>query len=263
MLEARTGLLDALDALGSQRKSVVLVGAQAIYLHTLNFKSPVAEFTKDVDLAFQPELLAPSPLIEATLIEAGFVPDPKGQPGRWISPRGIPVDFMVPEKLVGTTKRSAGIAPHATNTARNTRGIEGCLVDNQIQNITSHDLKDARTFELSVAGPSALLVAKIIKISERLDEKRPLEDKDAHDIYRLLAAIPIATFVSGLTILRSNTLSEEITRIGLEQLGEVFAKGPDAEGSRRAGQAEYGFGEPETVARSVSFLAQDLLESLK
>lgn len=31
---ARTVLLDALDALGEQRDAVVLVGAQAIYLHT-------------------------------------------------------------------------------------------------------------------------------------------------------------------------------------------------------------------------------------
>lgn len=30
---ARTVLLDALDALGEQRDAVVLVGAQAIYLH--------------------------------------------------------------------------------------------------------------------------------------------------------------------------------------------------------------------------------------
>lgn len=262
MIEARTGLLDVLDALDSQRKSVVLVGAQAIYLHTSNFKSPVAEFTKDADLAFLPELLSSSPLIEEALTEAGFVCDPKGQPGRWISLRGIPVDFMVPEKLVGHTKRSAGIAPHAKNTARNTRGIEGCLVDNQIQKIVSHDPKDTRTFEILVAGPSALLIAKIIKISERLDGKRPLEDKDAHDIYRLLAAIPADTFVSGLTILKSNELSQEITRIGLAQLGETFADGPDAEGSRRAGQAEYGVGDPETVAQSVSLLAKELLEIL-
>ena len=90
-----------------------------------------------------------------------------------------------------------------------------------------------------------------------------IHQSDAHDIYRLLAAIPIATFVAGLTILKSHTLSEEITRIGLEQLAEIFAKGPDAKGSSRAGQAENGIGAPETVAQAVSFLAQELLEFMR
>ena len=262
MIEARTGLLDALEALGPHRDSVILVGAQAIYIHTSKFKSSIAEFTKDADLAFQPELLASSPLIEVLLTEAGFLPDTKGQPGRWISPRDIPVDFMVPERLVGTFRRSAGIAPHAKNTARSTRGIEGCLVDKNIHTIKSFDLEDTRIFENWVAGPSSLLVAKVIKISERLEASRLLEDKDAHDVYRLLSSVPLSTFISGLSILKSHALSADITQSGLEQLGEIFAQGPTAPGSLRAGHAEFGFGNPDTVSQSVAFLAQELLDSL-
>jgi len=34
LVRARTGLLDALDALAEQHEAIVVIGAQAIYLHT-------------------------------------------------------------------------------------------------------------------------------------------------------------------------------------------------------------------------------------
>ena len=34
LIRARSALLDALDALGVHRESIVVIGAQAIYLHT-------------------------------------------------------------------------------------------------------------------------------------------------------------------------------------------------------------------------------------
>lgn len=262
IIQARIGLLDALEALGSHRDAVVLVGAQALYSHTIDFKSNIAEFTQDADLAFRPELLTPSPLLEVALTEAGFTPDSKGQPGRWISRGNIPIDFMVPERLAGTKRRSAGINPHAKNTARNTRGIEGCLIDNETQMIRSLDSSDTRAYEIAVAGPASLLIAKTIKISERISDRRILVNKDAHDIYRLLSAIPIVTFTLGLSKLSSRSLSKEVTEFGLRRFEELFARGPEAEGSMRAGQAEFGFGNPETVSQSVAFLARDLLEAL-
>ena len=48
---ARSGLLDALQALGTHHESVVLVGAQAIYLRTGTAAVALAEFTTDADLA--------------------------------------------------------------------------------------------------------------------------------------------------------------------------------------------------------------------
>ena len=42
-------------------------GAQALYSHTSHFTSDIAEFTQDADLAFRPELLGPSPLLEVAL----------------------------------------------------------------------------------------------------------------------------------------------------------------------------------------------------
>lgn len=47
----RRALLDALEALAEHRDAVVLVGAQAIYLHTGDALVALAESTKDSDLA--------------------------------------------------------------------------------------------------------------------------------------------------------------------------------------------------------------------
>jgi hypothetical protein len=58
---ARVALLDALEALGEQRRAVVLVGAQAVYLHTGEATVAVAPYTTDADLAIDPSLLQASP----------------------------------------------------------------------------------------------------------------------------------------------------------------------------------------------------------
>lgn len=51
LVRARCVLLDALAALDAQRDALVLVGAQAIYLHTASVEFTVDETTKDSDLA--------------------------------------------------------------------------------------------------------------------------------------------------------------------------------------------------------------------
>ena len=61
---ARAGLLDALDALRAHLDAVVIVGAQAIYLHTGSAQVALAEYTTDGDVALDPELLSSDPLIE-------------------------------------------------------------------------------------------------------------------------------------------------------------------------------------------------------
>jgi len=48
---------------------------------------------------------------------------------------------------------------------------------------------DPKIETAEVAGPAALLVAKLHKIAERVDIPTRLNDKDAHDSYRLLRAI--------------------------------------------------------------------------
>lgn len=74
---ARRTLLDALDALSAHRPSLVLIGAQAVYLHTGSEGANVPPMTTDADLALDTDLLADDPEIAAALQEAGFV---AGQP---------------------------------------------------------------------------------------------------------------------------------------------------------------------------------------
>jgi len=64
---ARTGLLDALGALEEHRDALVLVGAQAVYLHTGSIDIALAEFTTDGDIAVNPALLGPRPLVEEAM----------------------------------------------------------------------------------------------------------------------------------------------------------------------------------------------------
>lgn len=71
---ARRALLDALDALRPHLDAVVLVGAQAIYMHTGDADLAVAEYTTDADLALQPDALDDEPLLEEVLRARGFTP---------------------------------------------------------------------------------------------------------------------------------------------------------------------------------------------
>jgi hypothetical protein len=94
-VRARCVLLAALDA---QRDALVLVGAQAIYLHTGSVEFAVDETTKDSDLAIDTRALRAAPKLEEAMTQAGFHRD-LSQPGSWLSDDGIPVDLMVPDAL--------------------------------------------------------------------------------------------------------------------------------------------------------------------
>jgi hypothetical protein len=63
-IRARTALLDAADALAPHLDSIVLVGAQAIYLHTGAAALVVAEFTSDADFSVEPALLSDETRVE-------------------------------------------------------------------------------------------------------------------------------------------------------------------------------------------------------
>jgi hypothetical protein len=112
---ARSALLDALQALQPHLDAVVVIGAQAIYLHTGAAQVALAETTKDSDLALDTRALLDTPLLENAMLQAGFRLDPDSpQPGSWLNPEGIPVDLMVPESLAGSTgRRGVRIPPHS------------------------------------------------------------------------------------------------------------------------------------------------------
>jgi hypothetical protein len=124
------------------------------------------------------------------------------------------------------------------------------------------EAREALLDAVAVAGPAALLVAKLHKLGERVDTPDRLNDKDAHDIYRLLVAIETPHLAGTCRQLISDRLSQEVTTRALGFIEQLFAAGPEALGSMMAGRAEEGVGQPETVAASASFLAQDLLDAV-
>lgn len=155
------------------------------------------------------------------------------------------------------------LPPHDSKAMRRSRGIEATLVDNSKMVIRATDVAlDSREFEVAVAGPAALLVAKMHKIHDRIDTPPRSDNKDAHDVYRLLRAVETPVFVEAIGRLLNEAVSGEVTRDALGQLRELFAKGARARGSLMAGAAEELVGDPSAVSESVALLAEDLLEAL-
>ncbi|MEU7989171.1 hypothetical protein AB0B56_30340 [Streptosporangium canum] len=255
-----------MDALDAHRDAVIVIGAQAVYLHTAGSPVALAETTKDSDLALDPRVLEDDPLLEQSMGRAGFYRDPVGgQPGAWLNPAGIPVDLMVPEALAGAgtrNTRGARIPPHDRRATRRARGLEAAVIDNTVMDVTALDPADARVYRVRVAGPAALLVAKLHKIAERVSAPHRLNDKDAHDTYRILIDADTAELATTFRLLARDPISSEVTEQAVEHLATLFAAGPDALGSTMAGRAEEGIGEPETVALATSLLAADLVQAL-
>jgi hypothetical protein len=264
LVAARSALLDALEALADQRAALVLIGAQAIYLHTGSAPVALAEATKDSDLAVDPRALNDDPRLEEAMQRAGFhrnLIDP--QPGSWVSPRGIPIDLMVPALLSGEGgRRGARIPPHSRRATRRATGLEAAVVDHAPMVIKSLDADDARSAEIEVAGPAALLVAKLHKLGERKNIPGRLLDKDAHDVYRLLVATDTVALASALAELQGSDLAGSVTNEAIAYLEQLFAPGPDALGAVMAGRAEELLGNAAFVSAAVATLAADLVSVL-
>lgn len=186
---ARRVLLDALDAIGDHRDAVVLVGAQAVYLQVGEADLAVAAFTTDGDLAIDPAALADAPPLEHALLGAGFAPKSRDSVGIWVThrqtgegtPVDVAVDLLVPESVSpGGGRRAARLPGHDSKLARIVKGIEGAVVDVEVMRVAALEADDSRGYELHVAGPAALLVAKVHKIDDRKDTDRQ-NDKDALD----------------------------------------------------------------------------------
>jgi hypothetical protein len=264
---ARRVLLDALEALGDQRDAVILVGAQAVYLHTGAGDLSVAEYTTDGDIAIDPSRLRPEPKLEESLTAAGFTQDLQ-EVGGWLTTRRlgvdevtVKVDLLVPDAVGGPGRRAARIGEHGKRTARKARGLEAVLVDSRPMTVGSLDLLDDRRFEIKVAGPTALLVAKLHKIAERVDAPDRAVDKDALDVLRLLRAIPTQALADDLARLADGELSAVVTRQGVGYLRDLFGA-PTGPGSEMAARAAAPLEDEETIRRSCAALGGDILEAL-
>lgn len=255
---ARRVLLDALGALGPQRDAVVLVGAQAIYLHVGDADLAVPVMTTDGDLAVDPTRLHDMPLVGAALEAAGFV---ASQPGSWRGEGGVEIDLMVPAALAGRPgRRGADLGVHGTVAARQARGLEGALVDFDVRRIESLEPGDPRYFDVAVAGPAALLVAKMHKIGERVGTRRA-EDKDALDVLRLLRGVEALSLGRKLIELTGDTRSSTVTTEALAYLSSLFGT-RDAAGCVMAGRAAFPVEPADVIAQSATILAGEVVRSV-
>ena len=94
-VRVRSGLLDALAALGPLREAVALVGAQAVYEYIRDQAGDfaVSPLTVDADLALMPELLAEDPRIIDAMENAGYTLT--DQPSIYKRDDGVQVDLLV------------------------------------------------------------------------------------------------------------------------------------------------------------------------
>jgi hypothetical protein len=122
------------------------------------------------------------------------------------------------------------------------------------------DPTDGRSAKIEMAGPAALLVAKL---HERRDTPGRLLDKDAHDVYRLLLATETVTLATALAELQGNELAGSVTDEAIAYLEQLFAAGPEALGAMMAGRAEELVGNAAVVSAAVAILAADLLAALR
>lgn len=234
-VEARRALLDALDHLREHRDSIIVAGAQAIYLRTglSEYMAGIAPYTTDADLALDPSSLGDRPALGDAMVAAGFVLDSrKGpvEPGIWIrdapsTPGGVvSVDLIVPSGLAaGGGRRGARLGLHGKQAARKIPGLEAVVVDNGEMTIAALDPTDRRRFVARVAGQASLLVAKLHKIHDRLaDRNERVVDKDASDIYRLLGSVTADEIVATLNTLLADDRSAQATRVALGYCDELL-----------------------------------------
>jgi hypothetical protein len=268
---ARRVLLDALDALGAtHRQALVLVGAQAVYIRVGEADLAVAPYTADGDLAIDPAMLTDIPPLEQALMRAGFYPKTKDSVGIWITKREtsphreteVAVDLLVPASLSpGSGRRAARLPGHDTRAARIVTGLDGAMVDVDVMSLVPLELDDSRSFDIRVAGPAALLVAKAHKINERKSTSR-LSDKDALDVLRLLRGTETSEMAARYAKLLADRRSEETARVARELLHEQFGKRTGigvAMAIRSAGVLV----EPDEISASFETLVGDLLAALQ
>lgn len=266
-IAARRVLLNALEAIRAHLDAVVLVGAQAVYLHAGEADLAVAPYATDSDVAIDPRRIGSQPLLEEVLGAAGFSLAEEAV-GVWqalVDIEGqrklVALDLLVPASLGGPGRRGARIPPHAKRTARKVVGLEGTLVDREPQTIGALEADDDRRFQIAVAGPAGLIVAKMHKIAERTEDFDRRSDKDALDVYRLLRAVPTDDLVRRFGVLRADDTSRAVTASAIEQLAQLFGS-PRSIGCemavRAAGPLEHG----DVLAASLVALSGDLLNSL-
>jgi hypothetical protein len=260
-VRAREVLLDAAEALQEHRDSVVLVGAQAIYVRVGEGDLPVAPYTSDADLGVDPRALEDTPLL-ADALETANLKLRRDAPGVWLAEDDVQVDLLVPQELAGRPgRRAADLGPHGRRISRQVKGLSAAVVGRSEVVLEALDPSDPRSVTMLVAGKAGLLVSKLHKISERQGTNRQ-KNKDALDVLRLLQGSEPGELAADLHQLRQDEVAGAATEEAVVLLPELFGS-PDSTGSKMAGEAAGAFVPPGEIEASCSALATELLHELE
>jgi hypothetical protein len=175
---------------------------------------------------------------------AGFTRIQPDRPGIWgkrVTVDGselvVPVDLIVPEALAGPGRRGARLVGHDKQAAGRAVGLEAAVVDRSPLTIRSIDSADHRAISVNVAGPVALLVAKLHKIGERVANADARPDrviaKDGADTYRLMLHLKAEQAAGRLQTLLANPVAGATTRTAIIYLRTLFSA-PGSAGTRLA-----------------------------
>ena len=182
------------------------------------------------------------------------------QPGIYRRDDGVQVDLLVPEAVGGRIGRGAGLGVHGNRAARQVRGLEGALVSRRPMIMQALTPGDDRAYEVNVAGPAALLVAKVHKLLDRInaDDNRRINSKDAFDIFRLLQAVETVELINEINILAAAVVSAEVTVEAMAGFRELFGT-PTGSGTMLVAEHVTGIEDREVIIASSVALSEELI----
>ena len=123
------------------------------------------------------------------------------------------------------------------------------------------DPGDPRTYEINVAGPAALLVAKMHKLADRIDadDNRRINSKDVFDVFRLLQAVDAVALVEEINLLADDLTSAEVTTEAMTRFRELFGT-PSSAGTELVAQHVVGIEDRDVIVASSVALSEELIE---
>ena len=147
------------------------------------------------------------------------------EPGIWLATAivggdelTIPVDLIVPEgAATGGGRRGARLGPHGDRAARRAVGLEAALVDHSAMTVAALESSDTRSFDVEVAGPAALFVAKAHKIHDRTRLESPQaasRTRTHRDVYRLMQTSSPSEVGERLAQLREHAMAGPFDKRG-------------------------------------------------
>ena len=122
---------------------------------------------------------------------------------------------------------------------------------------------DDRSYDINVAGPAALLVAKVHKLSDRIDaeDNRRINTKDAFDVFRLLQAVETMELIDEVDLLTATEVSAEVTAEAMAGFRELFGT-PTSVGTLLVADHVMGIEDRDVIIASSVALNQEWIETM-